>query len=978
MRRRAGFTLIEVIATMVLVGIMAAVAGVGGASYVKGYIIARDNRDYVQKAEIAMARISRELRELKNITLVQTSPTRIRYTRLAEDSSTDSTQTLEQVGDTITLNGDTLLDNVPENSFTLSYFQGSSPWTYGNDIEKLSGITVSLSLTPSIGSSSMTFATTLTPRNNGNVGGEVPPHQVPPAYSGSCFVATAAYGNVNHPVVVLLREFRDRCLNSWSIGRRIIDVYYCYGPTIADIIRDRPWACFGTRLLLAPIAGTAFLIIHFPAVLPVVLLLSWVAARFLLLAYTGMRNRRIYMIGNQSGSVLVMLIAVITILAILGTGMVTFLPTSIMSQMESLVPLKAYYMAESGYRYAAGQFQSARGGDAVSCKTCPQFQKMEELNDMNGTKARKVGSGGQDGKFELQITPYFLVLASDRSRNSATLQLKYPGSAPSSSDPTVYSIPTSGIFDIDTDNSLDKLNLYHYDSYTESGGVTTFNLTSFPTGVNGDTDMPAYTSVRFVAKPASTCTVNEGGNLTLATGQGGPFSPNGGTFTVYDSEHKIVDNTVTYTYASKDGNILKNINVSKDSINSGFPLSLQGGSDETAHKIVCKEYVSIKSIGKSYASNGSEISRTITFYTPIGSVLQPTTSITEKTSTMANPSEWSTASSGTLSFPAADASGNRYMQLSTGDYGVFSDNSWGLVAQNMVNFASAWTYASHLLNYDAQVKIDVSTYDYYLAGISFRIQTAGDGTACSYGLSFLRSYSGSLLDLEGIPDDLVPTNASGNKLKEVALVVLWRRSSSGYKWLAYKRLNGTSLVNSSDTHITAWSTLLVRIKEEFESGNSGSKYNMIRCYYATPTNSGTGGNSIRTDENRAANSRWPDTVSSPYPYWPSDPDIDSDPPWTADTDQYTLIDWDRVNTNVDDTVGAGAESGCIIKDSVLTTPSSGVLTTPEVGLHSAGKTRQCGLLGCYLQRKIDAKFDDFGIRYQGSTNNYGFSHPIQQ
>lgn len=58
-----GFTLIEMIVVMVLVGILAAGAGLGIVTMAQGYIFSKDNAEVSEKAQLAMARISRELLE---------------------------------------------------------------------------------------------------------------------------------------------------------------------------------------------------------------------------------------------------------------------------------------------------------------------------------------------------------------------------------------------------------------------------------------------------------------------------------------------------------------------------------------------------------------------------------------------------------------------------------------------------------------------------------------------------------------------------------------------------------------------------------------------------------------------------------------------------------------------------------------------------------------------------------------------------
>lgn len=56
--------------------------------------------------------------------------------------------------------------------------------------------------------------------------------------TGHCFVATAVYGDHNHPQVQKLRNFRDAKLNKSIAGRHFIKFYYAIGPTLALLPRS--------------------------------------------------------------------------------------------------------------------------------------------------------------------------------------------------------------------------------------------------------------------------------------------------------------------------------------------------------------------------------------------------------------------------------------------------------------------------------------------------------------------------------------------------------------------------------------------------------------------------------------------------------------------------------------------------------------------------------------------------------------------
>lgn len=52
----------------------------------------------------------------------------------------------------------------------------------------------------------------------------------------TCFVASAAYGDPNHPDVMFLRGFRDNTLRNSAAGRIFIDLYWRVGPHLAVFV----------------------------------------------------------------------------------------------------------------------------------------------------------------------------------------------------------------------------------------------------------------------------------------------------------------------------------------------------------------------------------------------------------------------------------------------------------------------------------------------------------------------------------------------------------------------------------------------------------------------------------------------------------------------------------------------------------------------------------------------------------------------
>ena len=99
--------------------------------------------------------------------------------------------------------------------------------------------------------STTSSTTTVAPSGGGGVEG-----------GGGCFIATAAYGSYLDPHVVVMRNFRDRHLQTNQPGQYFVRWYYDNSPPIAELIRKHEFLRMTTRVLLTPV----ILAIQYPAV----------------------------------------------------------------------------------------------------------------------------------------------------------------------------------------------------------------------------------------------------------------------------------------------------------------------------------------------------------------------------------------------------------------------------------------------------------------------------------------------------------------------------------------------------------------------------------------------------------------------------------------------------------------------------------------------------------------------------------------
>jgi len=64
---QGGFTLIEMIASLAIVAILAAIAGIGLVQITEGFVLSRTGAEMAQKAQLAMARIEKEFDHITDV-----------------------------------------------------------------------------------------------------------------------------------------------------------------------------------------------------------------------------------------------------------------------------------------------------------------------------------------------------------------------------------------------------------------------------------------------------------------------------------------------------------------------------------------------------------------------------------------------------------------------------------------------------------------------------------------------------------------------------------------------------------------------------------------------------------------------------------------------------------------------------------------------------------------------------------------------
>ncbi len=138
-RNESGFTLIEMIAAIVIGGIILAVAGMWIVNVTNGFILTRQNSTTALKVQAATLRLEKEFHIITAVS--SGSATQLDYTNDRGGSPASHTLAFSGTTKTVQLDGNTLLDNV--SGFALTYssaYNGifSSTWTPGDKVINLS------------------------------------------------------------------------------------------------------------------------------------------------------------------------------------------------------------------------------------------------------------------------------------------------------------------------------------------------------------------------------------------------------------------------------------------------------------------------------------------------------------------------------------------------------------------------------------------------------------------------------------------------------------------------------------------------------------------------------------------------------------------------------------------------------------------------------------------------------------------------
>lgn len=872
-----GFTLIETVAVLLIVGVIAAVAGVGIVSGVRGFVQAREASTMAMEAQLAFDRITREVLELVDVPADSTA-TRLVVRNVGAGGAGQFDRSIEYVANAREIriangaqgaqNGDTLINNVT--AFSLTYWQeddSSATWSAGTDPRLLSGVDVTFTLAAP-GGTTRTFSNRIVPRNNENRGGALP-EAVPPSLDrfDICFVATAASGDTSHPVVVQLREFRDRLLLTWGGGRMLVRAYYSVGPQLAAMLQGHDTVRAAVMGILTPLAALCGMAVHAPVALGTLFVLSLVLGHMLAVALRHGTNQpsitgaarhnqsaadHASKGGRSRGAVLISVIATIVAFSVIGAAMVPMMTASTQNNYFAVQGDQAYYLAESGFGAAGSMFLAA--GDEQARKNL--------LQTMDGSTYTFANNAGA---FRLGVEPYWFEATSNTGTRLVT---RVYGTAPPLPTRTTgrLRIGNAGVF-------------YTYNNIAVSGNTVTFTLTQTPSPL-----VETGADIFLSATPTST-SVSNNGDLTLNSAHAAAFPNVNGMFTVRGGGASGSNNNgrIAYVYRRKNGSTLEDVRLVEGQGVTWSNISLSSASDVTL-----ESYLRLHSTG--IPAGG--MAREVIYNVPIGWILGGGSFSKEQyQDNFASLANWFTGDSSqghlgshTLSDGALRVTGMQ-TAANSGFGGFLSwltgSNQWSSLFFNWgktnVNLARGWADTYGNSSYDLQFKVSISqnSAKEFFGGVLFRGRNSGSDDLDGYGISFVRFRQRRTWANDrwywpnDVPSSLVPGyNAAPNpdvggplfgdneNLNQIVdegwwifyeenryswpAIMLWERRNGQFRWLAYKKLGSTSgIVTHSGTptyRLDAWPTLLMRLVEGQElrftnGGGSDGAGGILRINY---------------------------------------------------------------------------------------------------------------------------------------------------
>ncbi|NNF98031.1 MAG: prepilin-type N-terminal cleavage/methylation domain-containing protein [Desulfobacteraceae bacterium] len=755
----SGFTLIELIVSLVLLGIVVSIAGMGIVSGLNVFQASRENIHISQTASLALSRIHRELQEMVDVIGFESDDS----SYIIFDTSSGKRQAIgnhdasifliTQLGSTV----ETLVESDYRNArkiiggvgrfrleFNSGYTDGAAvEWDPNvHALEQLSTVKTEIGIKRSLtGLSDLSIHLITHPRNINSYGGASP--------------AAVDTGSLEGP--------------------------YCFIRHADPLHQFQIWP---PALVMAVGCLLSFLCQPIP---------------------------RKKLTHEKSGSVLIGVLAAMLLFSALGAALIQMVGSSSFGQAGVSLTTKTYYLAESGYRYAASQFLRAAS----------KSEELGKLTELNGSDYQL---SNQNLKFHLDVFAYFFVVNGDVTAGSTSMVTNVYGGLPPGLNDLYTTSPDgdNGFIFIDGIGSREYTSV----SWNKAGegqnhsGKLTFNFDS------GLPNIQANTDISFALKTGgATQTLNRNGDLIYD-----PANNMAALFPDRNAEISVGGHVYTYSRIDRVNNKLIGVTDPKD-------VNMPSRQVQASTAIQLRNFVQLHSRGV-YGSEADNpiVAREIRYYIPLppSDASGEEKEFHERFDNDGLPA-WNVLEGyGGPSDPqhqVESIDGDNALRVKSTDLAPATQAIESLITLKWddplvdMNLSDSLKFSGGFLSYNAQVKIgfqrdtrrpghefeedDTDFPKYYGAGITFRLDPIDPGNLLaegynSYGISFLRAnmFNGLESDPPGpyeyydnIKDQLVPMYDDAGTGEEVDMnneniIVLWSaKPGNNFNWMAYKKIS---------------------------------------------------------------------------------------------------------------------------------------------------------------------------------------------
>lgn len=286
---------------------------------------------------------------------------------------------------------------------------------------------------------------------------------------------------------------------------------------------------------------------------------------------------------RDSGSILLTVIVAMVMISLFSITFLTLTDSSLFSNVATNFGVRAQYLAESGFRYAASEY--LHSGDMQA-----KLVRLEELDRTD------VALADNHGGFSLSVIPFWFIALQeyDIGEENVSLRVKVPGHFDDK-----YTLPSSGTVKVVTSDGNDQgWKFYSYSNAAKLDGQNaTFRLLEpleYP--------ITSKSNVFLVFNTTESTTVTSGGDLKIDAAMLGALPRRNGQIEINDS---------IYYYKEIQENPLRLKELTKEN-GGAFSMTV-----DTTTPIILKRQILLKSTGHIGGDSSFSATRGIEYNVPI-------------------------------------------------------------------------------------------------------------------------------------------------------------------------------------------------------------------------------------------------------------------------------------------------------------------------------------------------------------------------